>query len=1551
VCRRRFEENDVKVQTRRRVAFIAALVVMVGAGRWLLLDASVPQVAAGTWASAGGFGPVPDGAASATLADGRMVIAGGRYDNGTLVSQIGIFNPATQSWDDGGQLAMARTGHAAAALSDGRVLFAGGITANGVTSDVEVYDPRTGQSVHSGNMWSPRVNHAAASLGSVVFIAGGSDGLSFLDHVELFDGDTGQTESLAVRMGAAREKLSATTLLDGHVLIAGGRNDSGDLAIAEIFESGSRSIFPTGPLHAARSGHVGVLLPNNNQVLIAGGSGASAELYADWRNGFTVVPNPMTEPRRGAVAGALPLHDVAFVGGGGSPTGEYFGYATVKTDRADYWPGETVTITGSGWQPGERVALKISEDSDTHHDFTFTAVADNSGNIENREFAPIENEVFHHFGKRFYLTATGVASTALNTFTDGNSNVVGVVTSTAAGSPPISGATVTCTVANGCNNLVTTTTSTTGNYSLPVQFSGNSASITLTVSASGYTTKSESVSVSNSVQNTTKNFSLDPSSTATSTTVATSGSPSIYGNSVTFTATVSPSTATGSVQFVDGTTNLGSSVPVSGGQAALVTGALLAGSHSITAVFTGTGSFTGSTSPALVQVVNPKALTITATNQSKVYGTVMTPTGAEFTSSGLIGTDTVTSVTLTSAGYAQAASVADSPHTITPSVAVGSGLSNYTITYATGVLTVTARPVTVTADAKTKIYGAADPDFTQQVPSGSLVGSDGFSGALTRVAGENVGTYAIEQGTLTLGTNYTITFVSANLSITPATLTVTAQPQTKQYGNGDPALTYVTGGLKFTDTAASVLSGLLVRAPGESVAGGPYTITQGSLVANSNYTIAFISSALSITPATLTVAAEAKTKPYGDADPPLTYASSGYKFSDTAASVLTGALQRAAGETVAAGPYAIGQGTLGANTNYTIAFTGASLSITPAPLTVTAEAKNKEYGDDDPTLTYASSGYKFSDSAALVLTGTLQRATGQTVAGSPYAITQGSLVANSNYAIAFTGASLSITPAALTVTAEARSKEYGATDPSFTYLASGFKFSDTAASVLTGELQRVAGETVAGSPYAIGQGTLAANTNYTVAFTGASLTITARAITVTADPKNKTYGEADPALTYQVTIGTLVTGDNFSGSLSRVAGEDVGSYAIQQGGLALSGNYSLSFLGANLSITARAITVTADLKSKTYGEDDPALTYQVTTGSLVTGDAFSGALTRLAGENVGSYAIQQGSLALNGNYALTYQGAALTINKATPVISWTAPAAITYPTTLSNVQLSATANVPGAFVYTPAAGTKLNAGADQTLHVNFTPTDTGNYTTAAKDVLITVLRANQAITFGALGAKTFGDPPVPVGAAGGASGMPVTFQTTTSGVCSASPNGANAATVTIHAVGNCTVRASQAGNLNYEPAEAVDRSFPVGAWTAQGFYQPVGLANTMFVTAASSTPAPNSPWTGASWNAAKGGSTIPLKFNVFAGGTEVTSTANMTFGMMPISCSTGATSEDVIEEIATAGATSLRYEGVAGSGQFIQNWKTPAVKAEQCYRLQLTLPDASVLYTFVKLKK
>jgi Flp pilus assembly CpaE family ATPase len=79
----------------------------------------------------------------------------------------------------------------------------------------------------------------------------------------------------------------------------------------------------------------------------------------------------------------------------------------------------------------------------------------------------------------------------------------------------------------------------------------------------------------------------------------------------------------------------------------------------------------------------------------------------------------------------------------------------------------------------------------------------------------------------------------------------------------------------------------------------------------------------------------------------------------------------------------------------------------------------------------------------------------------------------------------------------------------------------------------------------------------------------------------------------------------------------------------------------------------------------------------------------------------------------------LTVSKATPIITWQAPFAISYGTPLSAAHLSATALVPGTFVYSPAAGTVLTAGK-QKLSVTFIPTDTADYTTAQTTVLLEV---------------------------------------------------------------------------------------------------------------------------------------------------------------------------------------------------------------------------------------
>src|SRR5204863_8285237 len=85
------------------------------------------------------------------------------------------------------------------------------------------------------------------------------------------------------------------------------------------------------------------------------------------------------------------------------------------------------------------------------------------------------------------------------------------------------------------------------------------------------------------------------------------------------------------------------------------------------------------------------------------------------------------------------------------------------------------------------------------------------------------------------------------------------------------------------------------------------------------------------------------------------------------------------------------------------------------------------------------------------------------------------------------------------------------------------------------------------------------------------------------------------------------------------------------------------------------------------------------------------------------------------------------VNQATPSITWAHPADITYGTPLGNTQVNAPPSVPGAFIYSPAAGTVLNAGSGQTLSAVFTPTDSVDFATVPVSVLINVLKTSPII--------------------------------------------------------------------------------------------------------------------------------------------------------------------------------------------------------------------------------
>lgn len=108
------------------------------------------------------------------------------------------------------------------------------------------------------------------------------------------------------------------------------------------------------------------------------------------------------------------------------------------------------------------------------------------------------------------------------------------------------------------------------------------------------------------------------------------------------------------------------------------------------------------------------------------------------------------------------------------------------------------------------------------------------------------------------------------------------------------------------------------------------------------------------------------------------------------------------------------------------------------------------------------------------------------------------------------------------------------------------------------------------------------------------------------------------------------------------------------------------------------------------------------------------------------------------NYNVVSATNTIDVAKAIPTVIWNNPADIVFGTALSSLQLDATADVGGTFVFNPATGTVLNAGANQTLEAVFTPTDTANFEGVTNTVAINVAKADPSITWYSVSAITFG---------------------------------------------------------------------------------------------------------------------------------------------------------------------------------------------------------------------
>src|SRR5258706_466466 len=229
----------------------------------------------------------------------------------------------------------------------------------------------------------------------------------------------------------------------------------------------------------------------------------------------------------------------------------------------------------------------------------------------------------------------------------------------------------------------------------------------------------------------------------------------------------------------------------------------------------------------------------------------------------------------------------------------------------------------------------------------------------------------------------------------------------------------------------------------------------------------------------------------------------------------TATYSRTAGETVLGSPYTINAvlSPAGVLTNYTITYTTAAFTINPKLASVTPDAASKTYGDADPSFTGTLTGFLVADG----VTASYSRTPGETVAGSPYTISAVLSPAGvlSNYAITYNTANFTINQKVASVTPNVATKEYGSADPAFSGTLSGFLAGDG----VTAGYSRIAGETVAGSPYTINAVLKPAGvlSNYSITYNTASFTITTKAASVTPNPATTIYGSADPAFTGTLT--------------------------------------------------------------------------------------------------------------------------------------------------------------------------------------------------------------------------------------------------------------------------------------------------------------------------------------------------------------------------------------------------------------------------------------------------
>lgn len=614
-----------------------------------------------------------------------------------------------------------------------------------------------------------------------------------------------------------------------------------------------------------------------------------------------------------------------------------------------------------------------------------------------------------------------------------------------------------------------------------------------------------------------------------------------------------------------------------------------AGTYSADLTFTPTDGSNYATLAGNTDVnVTKVMLTVTADSKSKVYGEANPSLTLSY--SGFVNSETSAALTTEPTVASTAVTSTTEVGTYTVDLVASGGVSsNYTFSYVAGNFEVTKAVLTATADNQTKVYGEPNPTLTFQY-SGWVTGVEALDAAPTitttidgtTVVGSYSNAIALSGGA---DNNYTFTLLSGDFEVTKAVLTVTADNQTKVYGEANPTLTFqFSGWLNGDDaedlttkpsasTTVSVTSPVGVYSGGIPVAGG----------VDENYNFSYIAADFSVTKATLTVTANNKSKIYGASEPILDYAVTGTLLNGDAPSVVTGInLSTAMGASATFGTHLI-TAAGGSSDNYDINHVDGTLTVSKAAaLTVTANDKAKVYGEIDPVLDYVSSGaLYYSDTYSVISGVSLSTATGASASFGTHSITASGGSAD-NYDVNTVNGTLSVSKAPLEAIADNKSKRYGEADPDLSITYSGFKYTDNADSLAIKPLASTSTSATSNTgiyPIVLSEGS---DNNYIISNTDGTLTIEKASLNVTADNKSKIYGHENPEFTVSYT--GFANEDNIDNidvkpimSCAAVLTSDAGSYTITVVGAA-DNNYnfvyhdgSLEILKADQALTMEAI--------------------------------------------------------------------------------------------------------------------------------------------------------------------------------------------------------------------------------------------------------------------------------------------------------------------------------------------------------------------------------------------